>query len=194
MSPMLTLAILAGGKSDRMGRDKALLPFLGRPLIQHILDQLAPIADEILISANAPADYAFLNLPVHVDLQAGAGPLGGLYTALKAAKNPLVAAVACDMPFASRTLLEYELDLIVKTEADVVIPATARGLEPLHAIYLRENCLPAIEAALQEKSFKLTDWLAKVHTRLVPAEVVLQFDPQGAGIPQPEHAGGTGAG
>jgi molybdopterin-guanine dinucleotide biosynthesis protein A len=176
---MLSLAILAGGTSSRMGQDKALMPLLGRPLITHILERLSPIADEIIISTNSPSDYSFLDIPILPDLQPGTGALGGLYTALNAAKYPFVAAVACDMPFASRSLFEYELDFIVKTEADVVIPSTPEGLEPLHAIYHRETCLPVVQSALGAKSLKLTGWLPEVNFRLVPPEVILQFDPEG---------------
>ncbi len=176
---MLTLAILAGGSSNRMGQDKALLPLSGRPLILRTLERLSPIADEIILSTNAPADYAFLNIPILPDLQPGQGALGGLYTVLNAAKNPYVAAVACDMPFANRALFEYELDFIIKTEADVVIPSTPDGLEPLHAIYQREACLPVIQSALQAKRYKLIGWLQQVNVQLVQPEVILQFDPHG---------------
>jgi molybdopterin-guanine dinucleotide biosynthesis protein A len=176
---MLTLAILAGGSSNRMGQDKALMPLVGRPLILRTLERLAPIADEIILSTNTPADYAFLNIPILPDLQPGHGALGGLYTALNAAKNPYVAAVACDMPFANRALFEYELDFIIKTEADVVIPSTPDGLEPLHAVYQREACLPVIQSALQAKRYKLIGWLQQVNVQLVQPEVILQFDPHG---------------
>ena len=155
------------------------MPLLGRPLILHILERLSPIADEIILSTNNPSDYSFLDIPIHPDLQPNHGALGGLYTAINAAKYPFVAAVACDMPFASRSLFEYELDFIIKTEADVVIPSTPKGLEPLHAIYHRETCLPVILSALQAKSFKLTGWLSEVHFKLIPPEVTLQFDPDG---------------
>ncbi len=176
---MLTVAILSGGTSSRMGRDKGLMPFLGHPLILRTLERLAPIADEIILSTNTPADYAFLNIPILPDLQPGHGALGGLYTALNAAKNPYVAAVACDMPFANRALFEYELDFIIKTEADVVIPSTLDGLEPLHAVYQREACLPVIQSALQAKRYKLIGWLHQVNVQLVQPEVILQFDPHG---------------
>ena len=176
---MLTLAILAGGPSSRMGQDKALMPLLGRPLIQRVIERLAPMANEILLSTNMPADYAFLKIRTLPDLQAGQGALGGLYTALEAAKFPNVAAVACDMPFASRALFEYELELILKTEAEVVIPSTPEGLEPLHAVYHRETCLPMIRAALEAKNYKMIGWLSQANVRVIPPEVTSQFDPKG---------------
>ena len=73
---MLSLALLAVGKSGRMGQDKARMPFLGRPLILRILERLAFIADEIILSANRPADYAFLDIPRYPDLRSGNGALG----------------------------------------------------------------------------------------------------------------------
>ena len=94
---MLSIVVQAGGQSARMGENKALKPFLGRPLVQRVLERLAPIADELLLTTNQPEDFAFLKLPLFTDIKPGRGPLGGLYTALVSAKYPFVAVVACDM-------------------------------------------------------------------------------------------------
>jgi molybdopterin-guanine dinucleotide biosynthesis protein A len=133
----------------------------------------------VLLSTNRPADYAFLDLPLHPDLQPGHGALGGLYTVLKAAKHPFVAAVACDMPFANPGLFKYELDILSKTSADVVISSTPEGLEPLHAVYRAETCLPVIKSALDAGKLKLVGWLPEVTIRIVPPEETARFDPQG---------------
>jgi molybdopterin-guanine dinucleotide biosynthesis protein A len=175
---MLTLAVLAGGSSSRMGKNKALLSLAGKPLVEHVLARLASLADEVILSTNAPTDFAFLGLPMVHDLQAGQGALGGLYAAMKAAAQPFLAAVACDMPFASRELFEYELELIIKSEADLVIPSTVFGLEPLHAIYHCETCLPHIEAALAAGDYKLSGWTGSLSPKVIPAEVTAQFDPK----------------
>jgi molybdopterin-guanine dinucleotide biosynthesis protein A len=82
---MLTVVIQAGGQSSRMGEDKALKPFLGRPLIQRVIERLAPIADEIIVTTNRPAEYGFLNQRLVADLKPGRGALGGLYTAIASA-------------------------------------------------------------------------------------------------------------
>ena len=153
------------------------MPFLGRPLIQHILERLASLADEVILSTNHPTDYAFLGLPLYPDLQPDCGVLGGLYTSLNAAKNPMVAAVACDMPFANPDLFEYEWKMLSKTGADVVIPSTPEGLEPLHAVYRRETCLPVIRSALEGGKLKLIGWLPEVNVRLVLPEEAAPFDP-----------------
>lgn len=176
---MITLSIQAGGESRRMGRDKALMPFLGRPLILQVMERLAAFADEVIITTNQPADYTFLGLPLFADLQPGRGALGGLYTAINAAKHPLVAVVACDMPFASRALFEYERDLLVESGADVVISSTAEGLEPLHAVYRRATCLPAIQDALAAGEWKLIAWFPNVKVRTLTPEETARHDPQG---------------
>ncbi len=159
---MLTVAIQAGGQSSRMGEDKALKPFLGRPLITRVVDRLQPIADELIVTTNRPADYAFLHLPLFLDLKPGRGALGGLHTAIASAKSLLVAVVACDMPFASAPLLETAARLLVEENADVVIPRSPEGLEPLHAVYRRETCLPAIESAIEADQWKVIAWFPQV--------------------------------
>lgn len=176
---MLSIVIQAGGQSHRMGQDKALMPFLGRPLIQRVIDRLTPIADELLVTTNRPDDYRFLGLPLFRDLKPGRGALGGLYTALSSATCQIVGVVACDMPFASAKLIETASRLLVEEEADVVIPASAEGLEPLHAVYRRAGCLPAVEAALAANQWKVITWFPQVKVRVLTASEVQQLDPSG---------------
>ena len=176
---MLTVAIQAGGQSTRMGVDKALKPFLGRPLIQHVIERLSPIADELIVTTNRPADYAFLHLPLFMDLKPGRGALGGLYTAVASANSPIVAVVACDMPFASAALLEAAGRLLVEEEADVVIPKTDEGFEPLHAVYRRATCVPAIEAAIAADQWKVIAWFPQVKVHVLTPEEVREHDPSG---------------
>jgi molybdenum cofactor guanylyltransferase len=176
---METLAMLAGGGSTRMGQDKALMPFHGRLLILRVWERLISLAEDVIVSTNHPADYAFMGLPTYPDILPDCGSLGGLYTMLQFAKHSIVAAVACDMPFANPDLFKYERLLLSQSGADVVIPATPEGLEPLHAVYRRETCLPVIETALKAGQFKMVGWLEKVTVRLVLPEEIAHFDPKG---------------
>jgi molybdopterin-guanine dinucleotide biosynthesis protein A len=188
---MLTIVIQAGGMSARMGEDKALKPFLGRPLIQRVIDRVTPIADEIIITTNRPAEYEFLNtstrpigqsvrrLRLVPDFKPGRGALGGLYTAVASAASPLVAVVACDMPFASPMFFEGALKLMVEEAADVVIAKTEEGYEPIHALYRRETCLPAIESAIHADQWKVISWFPQVKVRLLTPDEVKAFDPSG---------------
>ena len=176
---MLTVCIQAGGQSSRMGEDKALKTFLGRPLIQRVIERLSPIADELIVTTNRPEDYSFLDLRLVSDLKPGRGALGGLYTAIASAKNPMVAVVACDMPFASGTLIEAAGKILVEEEADVVIAKTDEGYEPLHAVYRRETCLPAIESAIEADQWKVIAWFSQVKVRVLTADEIRQYDSLG---------------
>ena len=176
---MLSVIIQAGGQSSRMGEDKALKPFLGKPLIQRVIDRLAPIADEMIVTTNRPADYAFLNLRLVSDLKPGRGALGGLYTAIASANHPFVAVAACDMPFASKNFFESAYRLLVKEEADVVIAKTDEGYEPFHALYRREVCMPTIEAAINEDKWKVIAWFPQAKVRELSPDELKTFDPSG---------------
>ena len=176
---MLTVCIQAGGQSSRMGEDKALKTFLGRPLIQRVAERLSTIADELIVTTNRPDEYAFLNLPLFSDLKQGRGALGGLYTAIASAKHPIIAVVACDMPFASPSLLEAASRLLAREQADVVIPRSEEGYEPLHAVYRSETCLPAIDAAIRADLWKVVAWFPQVKVRTLTPEEISQHDPSG---------------
>jgi len=171
-----------------MGEDKALKPFLGRPLIQRVVERLQPIADELIVTTNQPEAYAFLGLQLHADLKPGRGALGGLYTAIASATQPLVAVVACDMPFASAALLQAATQLMNNEAVDVVIPQVTSaseaekrsgGYEPLHAVYRRTTCLPAIESALEADQWKVIAWFSKVKVRSLTSAEIKPFDPDG---------------
>ncbi len=162
-----------------MGENKALKLFLGRPLIQRVVERLAPVADEILITTNDPDAYRFLNLPLFPDLRPGRGPLGGLYTALVSARHPQVAVVACDMPFASGPLLVASAGLLQQDGVDVVIAEMPEGLEPMHAVYRRETCIPAIESAMEADQWRVISWFARVKVRKLTAQELRRYDPDG---------------
>ena len=174
---MLTLVIQAGGESRRMGADKALMPFLGQPLILRPLSRLSGLADEVLVTSNQPDKFRFLGLAPISDLLPGFGALSGLYTALSAARHPYVAVVACDMPFASPELIVVELALLRETGADAVIPRSEAGTEPFHAVYRRETCLPHVRAALESGKRRVDAWFSQVYIRYLEPAEFLPYDP-----------------
>jgi len=162
-----------------MGQDKALLPFLGQPLIQRIITRLTGLSAEIIITTNQPEAYAFLGLPLFSDTRPGRGALGGLHTALNCASQPLVAVVACDMPFANPDLLAFQAQILQIEAADIAIPRSPDGYEPLHAIYRRAACLPAVEWALENDQWKLISWFSRVKLREITLEECRVYDPGG---------------
>jgi molybdenum cofactor guanylyltransferase len=174
---MITIAIQAGGQSRRMQRDKGLVPLNGRPLIEHILERVRLLGDEILITTNQPDDYAYLGLPMASDEQPGVGALAGLHTALKAAHGERVLVLACDMPFVNVPLLKYLLELSV--EFDIVVPRWHDVLQTLHAVYARQACLPAIEDVLAQNLKRVISFYPQVRVREITESEIIQFDPQG---------------
>lgn len=175
----VTLAIQAGGASRRMGRDKSLLPFLGQALIQRVAERASQFCADLLIISNDLEKYRFLNLPVHADRVVGAGPIAGLQTAFEVAQTSFVAVVGCDMPFVNPNLLAYELQTLIDFDYDVVIPRSADSLEPLHALYRRENCLAAVQSALDQGNLRLVGWMKDVRTFEMPLSLQAPYDPQG---------------
>jgi molybdenum cofactor guanylyltransferase len=160
----ITVAIMAGGKSSRMGRDKSFVEFEGRPLIASVLAAVENLGAETILISNKPADYAHLGLPMFSDVHPECGPLGGIYTAVHYASHPHTLVVACDMPWLNRELLAYMIGL--RQEADVIVPRWEKYPEPLHAIY-NKACLPPIEANLQAGQLKITSFFGRVRVRFV---------------------------
>lgn len=167
--------ILAGGKSTRLGQNKALVELDGKPLVRHVMDALRPLVDEIVLVTNTPGDFAFLEIPMVADQYVGAGPLAGLHAGLSTIRGEYGLAVGCDMPFLNRALLEYMV--LQRTGYDVVIPRIGDYYEPLHALYAR-HCLPTIESTLQSGQRRLLGFIHPLKVRYIKADEIDRFDPQ----------------
>lgn len=175
----LTVVIQAGGRSSRMGRDKGLVPLGGRPMIEHILDAVDDLADDLLLVTNQPTQYLHFGLRMVGDEVPGAGALPGLRTALRAATDQYVLVVACDMPFLNRDLLRYEVDLAFETQKDVIVPRWENHFQTMHAIYKRATCLKAIENALADKQERMISFFPSVLVHKIEPEEVMRFDRHG---------------
>lgn len=165
-------AIMAGGKSSRMGTNKALLDFQGQPLIARIACQFAAWFEQVVLVTNTPAVYSFLGLPSAGDRIPGLGPLGGIEAALQASRHPLTFMAACDMPFLNHDLIRYLLEL--GRDADVVVPMPAGEYEPMHAVY-GQACLPAVRASLDSGVYKIVRFYDQVRVRTVPDAELARF-------------------
>ncbi|MGK7310647.1 MAG: molybdenum cofactor guanylyltransferase [Candidatus Longimicrobiales bacterium M2_2A_002] len=180
-------AVLAGGESSRYGSPKALATVGGTRIIDRVVDTLRAVTPEIILSANEPALFRDLGLPIHADVREGLGPLGGIYTTLLRAREagrPGILAVACDMPFPSTSLLTLLRATAFgpDADADLVLPASRgrRGVEPLFGAY-RTTCLAAIDAALAEGDRRMIGFHERVETRTIPLDVVESLcDPERA--------------
>lgn len=179
----LTVAVLAGGQSRRMGQDKALLEVDGRPLIEYVLEAAKPLARDTLIVASERPEYERFGARVVPDKFPHSGSLGGIYTALSEAGEEYCLVLACDMPFVNRDLLKYMAGL--DRSYDVLVPALSADrsdqgegetLETLHAIYSKA-CLPAIERQLNAGVFKVIGFYSEVRVEKISEETVLEYDP-----------------
>jgi molybdopterin-guanine dinucleotide biosynthesis protein A len=173
--PMLSGVILAGGKSRRMGQNKALMELSGRPLIARVADRLRAVADEIIISADQVELYSSFADKVVPDYFKGVGTLGGIHAGLTAARHDLALVVGCDMPFLKPSVLAW----FVKAAAgvDVVMLQQGEWVEPLHAVYRRRECLPAIEAAIQGGRRRIVSFFDAVRVRYVHPAEIAHLDP-----------------
>lgn len=172
---MVSAAILAGGRSKRMGRDKAFLEIDGRPVIERIITRLQPLTDDLLISTNSPEKYEQFGLRTVADIYPNKAALGGIFSVIKAASHDHVLIVACDMPFLNVDLLRYLINLA--PTAEVIIPLIESAHpETLYAVYSK-NCLPAIESRLLANRLRIVDFFDEVSLRYVERDEVAKFDP-----------------
>ena len=169
---MPTAAILTGGRARRFdGRDKSALLVDRRTILERQLAELTQFCDDILlvtsptaaIPAGAPAGVLRGVRLIH-DRVAGCGPIGGLDAALASARHDVVVLVACDMPFVTAALLQYLAALT--SEADAVVPLTARGYHPLCAAYTRA-CQAPLARRLAGRQLAMTGLLEDVRVRPV---------------------------
>lgn len=168
-----SLIILAGGKSSRMGRNKALLPMGDRPLLQHVYERLRPLFDDVVISANDRTGYPALEATWVADRFLDTGALGGMHAALHAMRSSHAFVIGCDMPQPNLDLVRYLLTLA--PTAQVVVPRLAGRAEPTHAVYAK-SVLPAIENQLRAQRYKITGFFDQVHVRYVDEEDLRRFD------------------
>jgi molybdopterin-guanine dinucleotide biosynthesis protein A len=164
-------AILAGGESRRMGRDKALLPFGATTLIERVAARLREACRGIVVVADNAGPYEALGLRTVPDALPERRSLVGIYTALLQAEDP-VFVCGCDMPFLCPALIRYMGGLA--QVADVVIPRV-RDYEPLHAVYTRA-CLEPITRVLAADG-RNADLLRAVRTAVLEADELRRFDP-----------------
>jgi molybdopterin-guanine dinucleotide biosynthesis protein A len=175
-----SIVINAGGKSTRMGRDKALLDIGGKPMIEQILNQTSGLGDPLIVTNN-PEAYAYLNLPMVGDLLPDKGPLGGLYTAIQSATGAYAVVLACDMPFVNRPLLEFMMQEAESFEAVVPRLLSAETgkveAEPFRAVYAKA-CLEPIQRALAAGKMRMISFFPDVRLRWMEEGEIKQYDPE----------------
>ncbi len=145
--------ILAGGRSSRMGTDKAFIQIGSKTLIEKMFDLIKKYCVEILISANDNTGYSFPGQRIIPDERHGLGPIGGIYSCLKQSRTENNLVIAVDMPFINDGLIQF---LLANTgNAELVVPATGKGkIEPLCAVY-RKSVAAYLEKMIAENDLKV---------------------------------------
>ena len=170
----ISAAILTGGQSRRMGRNKALLELGPSTVVERVIAAAAPLAAECLLITPDTEGFAHLGLPIHPDLHPRIGPLGGLHTALERASSPTVLLLACDLPFVTTGFLRFMVEKLRDHQA--VVPRTDKGLECLCAVYT-QSCVPAVAGALARDQRRMSAFLREVDVRFLDPDEWQAFDP-----------------
>lgn len=177
----MTGVILVGGKSSRMGQDKALMTVGGIQVLSKILDVFETLFDEILIVTNRRGRFSDCGYPEVVDLIPDCGPLGGVYTGLHYAKSDPVFVASCDLPFIHASIVKF---LIKEANSyDIVLPDIGGKLHPLHATYSK-RCMPYMREWIESNSLNLTRFINEVDVsrglsiRRVGVQELVSDDPE----------------
>ena len=172
----MTAIILAGGKSSRMGFDKALLKINNHFLMEEILQKLKTIFAEILIVTNRPKQFNSLTslhlTKIACDIIPHQGPLGGIYSGLMNSGSFYNFVLACDMPFVNLELIKYMVS--IKDNFDAVVPKLKKGYEALFAIYSK-NCISAISEILKTGDLKVVNFFNKLKLRELNEKEISRF-------------------
>jgi len=171
--------ILAGGKSSRMGRPKALLLFDGEPLIAHVVRKLGNIFPEIIVVAAPDQELPPLPVKLARDDVAYQGPVSGIYHGLKASTREICFVTSCDAPFLNLALVSHLLSQI--SDFDVVVPFWQERFQPLHAVY-RSSVAPLLKDQLERGELRPIFLYDKVRTRKVDECEIRRLDPEGLSL------------
>ena len=166
--------VIAGGNSRRMGTNKALLLFEGKPLLQHIINTIEPFCDKVFISGQK-ADYTRLGIKMVPDLYSDCGPIAGIFSALNYSVSDWNLLVSVDVPFVNDELFLFLISNI--GGYDCIIPTNSSGFEPLIGLYNRRT-LPVIEEMIKSRDYRLTNLLSKINTRYVDCSHLIKKYPR----------------
>lgn len=179
---MLTGVILAGGKSRRMGQNKAFLCLGNDTLIGHVIRCMRSITDELLLITNNPDEYTHLDIVMHNDIIQNAGTLGGIHSGLTHASHETVICVGCDSPFLRPNLLKYLVSVLENYDAvmpmSYKIDNTVMTLQTLCAVYSK-RCIPIIEGMLEQSELRVHALQESADVLCISPKIWKLYDPDG---------------
>jgi len=174
----MTSIVLAGGRSLRLGRSKALQAIQGKSLIQWVVDRLAMLSTEIIIvtaRGEAIPCSSAVRIKTVADIYPAKGTLVGIHSGLIASSSSRAIVVGCDMPFLSVRLLEYMSQTLA--DSDVALPRIGEMVEPLCAVYSK-NCLAPIQELLDQNELRISRLFGMAKVRYIDEDDIDSFDPE----------------
>jgi molybdopterin-guanine dinucleotide biosynthesis protein A len=174
MKDNFTGIILSGGKSTRMGENKAFIEIEGIPIIQRIRTLFEKLFKEIIIVTDQKERFSNIDAKIYSDIIPNKGVLGGIYTGLFFSNFQYAFCAACDMPFLKESVIKFLLKKI--EDYEVVVPKTRDGLQPLHAIYSK-NCLEPIKKIINQGKYKILDLYPMVRVKIIMEKEFSVLDP-----------------
>ena len=182
MEAMRSAVILAGGVGSRLGKEKSLIEFGGRPLIQWSVEKLALLVEDVVVVARGPEQAGLLedlipDASIACDSVSGYGPVAGLAAGMELARNEYVLAIGCDLPF-----LNVDVVNILFEQAqgwDAAVPMRENGMiEPLHSVYKRDALHSACQNAIEHGERKIRLPLSMLRVKCVSVELLKNPDPE----------------
>ena len=176
----VTALVLCGGKSKRMGRPKAFLPYNGTTMVSHILSVITDMFADTFVVANEPELYEDLDVDVVKDILPYRGPLGGILSGLLVSQHSHAFVIACDMPLIDSKIIR---ELVrQRHEHDVVVAAHDDGIEPLLGVYSK-NCIKPLEESLFNGDLSLKDFLSGLNSATFEINQLMSREPADAALP-----------
>ena len=175
----ISCIVLAGGRSSRLGHNKAQVNIGDKSLFQRVLDGISFLEGEIIVVTSGKEDFSSLSYyPRHrivTDIYPSRGPLVGIFSGLQVSKSRYNIVVACDMPVLNQALLSHMIQLA--GGFDVVIPRSGDMVEPLHTV-CSKSCLVPMERMIKQGNLSVRELFPVVKVRYIEAEEINRFDPE----------------
>lgn len=166
LKPRLSTAVLAGGKSSRLGSNKAMIELNGAKLIEHVIHIVQHFTDTVRIIANDPETYRRFNVPVAADIKPGGGPLSGIHAALSLSTSDYVLILSCDMPLLETLHIK---PLITAYPGHDITIYKHKKFEPLCAVY-RRTCISALEELIEHGEYRIIDLFPTLNVKVIRAD------------------------
>lgn len=182
MEAMRSAVILAGGAGSRLGKEKSLIEFDGRPLIQWSVEKLALLVEDVVVVARGSEQAGLLedlipHASIATDSVSGYGPVAGLAAGMGMARNEYVLAIGCDLPFLNADVVNILFEQA--QDWDAAVPMRENGMiEPLHSVYKREALLSACQKAIEHGERKIRAPLSMLRVKCVSVELLKNLDPE----------------